>query len=47
MKILMELMNIPEDKQNFFELQEKIKTLQSECIQEKERTDSLATSFPL
>ena len=47
MKILMGLMNIPEDKQNFFELQEKIKTLQSECIEEKERADSLASSFPL
>ena len=47
MKILMELMNIPEDKQNFFELQEKIKTLQSECIQEKERADDLAANYPM
>ena len=35
----------PEDKQSFFELQEKIKILQSEYIQEKERADDLAENY--
>ena len=46
MNILMDLMKIPEEKQNFLELRNTIEKLQSDYIREKERADKLSSKHP-
>ena len=45
MKILMDLMEIPEQSRNFLELKNGIEKLQLDYLGEKERADSLASQY--
>ena len=47
MNILMDIMRIPEENHNFFELKNRIEKLQADYIAEKQRADNLAASHSL